>query len=534
MASKKKHKKEISAPPGKARNTARGMSKKKTPAVYIYFLCFTSGMSVMAMELAASRLYAPYFGTSVFVWAGLIGALLLFLACGYYLGGRQSRGGAGAERLFFLALAGSLLAAAVPYIARPVMVAISGATGLGGNMLPGVAATSAASLAAPLVLFGSVLPLATGILARDSRDAGATAGVLYALSTAGSIAGVFLPVLVTLPLVGTRLTFLIFAAPPAIAAAAGLARARWFLVLFLFIPFGMFAHRLPIKPAEPGTKLIAERETRYGYARIAENGGTIYMSVDQGWFMYSMLKPGEIRTDSYRDYFPIAKLLTKSNRAPRRVCILGAAGGADARVLKHAFPGVRITGVEIDSGLVDLGAEYMGLRSVTDRIVVADGRDFIRTNKERYDLVIVDVYNQTYIPFHMATVEFYRLVRARLAPGGVVAFNVAWRWGDDWTLVRRCADTLRAVFPSVYLKMFENRANTLLFATADAISEAEVGKNIEENGNAYVRTLTDETRAVFERYEGGGEPLTDDLAPVEYLTDITIAKIVRLIKLTRV
>ena len=518
----KKHKKVTPEPKKKA---------AKIPAAHIRVQVFVSGMAVMAVELAASRLYAPYFGSSVFVWAGLIGALLLFLAAGYHVGGRLSRAGAGPDKFFLLALAASVFAGAAPYIARPVMAVTSDMAGIGGNMLPGVLATSVAALAIPLVLYGSALPLATGVLARVRDDAGSVAGLLYALSTAGSIIGVFLPVLVTLPTVGTRLTFLIFSAAPALVAAAGLGRVKWALLLLIFVPYGVFAGAAPVKPAERGEKQIAERETAYNYARIVEKDGALRMTVDQGWFEYSVMIPGKVRSDTYRDYFPLARLLSGKREFPGSVCILGAAGGTDARVLRHVFPGVRITGVEIDPGLVSLGEKYMGLKSATDRIVVSDGRAFLRKSGERYDLIIVDVYNQAYIPFHMATVEFFRLVRSRLAPGGVVAFNVAWRTGDDMELVRRCADTLRRVFPTVYLKQFEHRTNTLFFAAAAEVPVKKLQRNIARNENSYIRSLVAETPVAMILYTGSGPRyFTDDLAPVEYLTDVTIGRFFSLVR----
>ena len=478
-------------------------------------------MSVMAFELAASRLYAPYFGSSIYVWAGLIGALLFFLAIGSFAGDRMCRAGAGAPRLYQLALAASLFGAAAPYTALPVMRAASDAMPLGGNMIPGILAASLCSLAVPLVLLGCMVPLAIGALTSDAKDAGQVAGLLNAISTAGCIAGIFVATLVTLPYLGTRATFLAFALVTACVAVAGLATSRAIPALVLFLPFLLLNKAVPIRPAPDGHVRLVEVETPYNYVQITEKDDYVLMLVNQGWISYSKYRKGTLRTGSYRDYFPMSKLLSDDEQFPRSICILGLAGGTDARLLRKAFPGARITGVEIDPVLLELGKEFMGLGGageIVDRMVVADGRAFLNATDEKFDLIVVDVYNQAYIPFHLATVEFFSLARARLNPGGVVAMNVAWRSADSWELPERCAATLKEVFPVVYVQMFKRKANTLLYATTAEPDPRHVALRLISTKNPYLHSLIADGIAVFSPYENPGLPFTDDLAPVELYT----------------
>ena len=283
------------------------------------------------------------------------------------------------------------------------------------------------------------------------------------------------------------------------------------------------ADAVPLRQPRPGQELIEERETPYNYIQIAREGGMVKMEVDQGWFTYSKYRPGELRTFSYRDYFPLAVLVSGAEDFPRSVCILGLASGADARVIRSAFPGAHITGVEIDPEIIELGAEHMGLENArVDRTVIADGRAFLRADPRSYDLIIVDVYNQAYIPFHMATREFFELASRRLAPGGVIAMNVAWRSRDEWKLPRTIANTLKEVFPSVYVQMFARKTNTLLYAANRKVEPEEVRAAMRNPGNEYVRELLDEELAVFRPHQGEGEVFTDDRAPVELYTDFTI------------
>lgn len=520
-----KNKKSVSQKP-QAKKSGEELKAPPAAAALVYATVFTCGMSVMALEIAASRLYAPYFGASLFVWVGLIGMLLIFLAAGNYIGGRMSRAGAGSKRLFPLVIAASALGGLAPFTAMPVMALLSKSAIPGAGMLPGIIITSTIALAPPLVILGCVLPLSTGILTREARDAGRVAGTLYAISTAGSVIGVFLPALVTLPYLGTRETFLIFAAVPGIAAAAGAISSRALLLLLLFFPYIYLAHALPIRHPMPGDKLLAEAETPYNYVQMVESKGAISMDVDRGWAALSSYRPGEQRTGTYRDYFPIAKLLNSNSAFPRSILILGVAGGTDARIFRTAFPGARITGVEIDPALIALGKKYMQLNGALDRIVIADGRSFLRSDTEKYDLIIVDVYNQEYIPFHMATVEFFEIVRRKLAPGGVAAMNVAWRTSDEWNLPRVCAETLSRVFPTVYMQMFSRPVNTLLFATAEKIAPETVELHKFTEANTYVISLIRDGGFTLQPYpESGGEVFTDDKAPVEQYTLATVRQL---------
>lgn len=501
------------------------MGSKKNALIYL--AVFTGGMAVMAFELGASRLYAPYYGSSLYVWAGLIGALLFFLSVGNYIGGRMSRGGSGAPGLFAVLLAASLFGAAAPYTALPVMRATSLQAGSGAQMLPGILAATVASLAAPLVLLGCILPIATGILTRRAEDAGRIVGVLNALSTIGCIAGIFISTLVTIPYLGTRMTFFIFALAPALTAAAGLATARAAAALILFAPLAASAGRFPLRPPPDDHIRLAEAETPYNYVQVVEHAGFVKMLVNQGWVSYSKYKKGEIRSGSYRDYFPLAKSLSGDADFPRSVCILGLAGGTDARVLRHAFPGARIVGVEIDPRLVELSSEYMGLdiESMVDEIVISDGRSFLRNSPAEFDLIIIDVYTHEFIPFHMATVEFFEIVSDSLTPGGVAAMNVAWRSKDEWTLPRRCANTLAKVFPSIYIQMFHRKINTIIYASKERVPPGQLAANRAGERNGYVRRLVSLENYVFRPYDGEAPFFTDDLAPVEQFTNHTIGMI---------
>ena len=188
-------------------------------------LVFGAGIGSLATEIAASRLLAPYFGSSTIVWANLIGIVLAALAFGYWLGGRLADRRPEPRLLGLIVLAAAVWVAITPFIARPFLDAAV------GNLDDASAGAVIGSFFAVLLLFapavvllGMVSPFAIRLAITDVETAGAVAGRFYALSTAGSLLGTFVPALIAIPLAGTQRTLLGTAALLALSASFLLGR----------------------------------------------------------------------------------------------------------------------------------------------------------------------------------------------------------------------------------------------------------------------------------------------------------------------
>jgi predicted membrane-bound spermidine synthase len=182
-------------------------------------LVFCVGAATLGAEIAAARLIAPAFGASTVVWANTIAVVLLALAVGYWIGGRLADRHPRLGALSLVVLAAAALLALVPLVAVPLLAGTEdGLSELWGSLLAVLAL-----VAPPVLVLGAVAPWAIRLRLASVAEAGEVAGRLYALSTAGSLAGTFAAALVLLPLIGTRLTFVSFAALLAAAAAPGLA-----------------------------------------------------------------------------------------------------------------------------------------------------------------------------------------------------------------------------------------------------------------------------------------------------------------------
>ena len=175
-------------------------------------LVFVVGTGSLGAEIAAVRLMAPYFGASTIVWANTIGIVLVALSVGYWLGGRWADRWPDMRRLCLVTLAAAALLALVPFAADPLLdVAVDALDEISAGAFVGSLVAVLVLVAVPVLLLGAVSPWALRLAVRDVEEAGTVAGRLYALSTAGSLAGTLVSALVLIPLVGTRRTFLIFA-----------------------------------------------------------------------------------------------------------------------------------------------------------------------------------------------------------------------------------------------------------------------------------------------------------------------------------
>ena len=182
--------------------------------LYLYLTEFFSGMSVMAVELGASRLLAPYFSSSQIVWTIIIGTIMIAMACGNIYGGKSADRDPNPDKLYGRILLAAVWIAAIPVLGKYVILGISGLVIFSVNSNYLIWAAFAACMVVfvfPLFLLGTVTPSLAKYAVDSLEESGKMVGTLGAFNTIGSIIGTFLPTFVTIPLAGTSVTFLIFA-----------------------------------------------------------------------------------------------------------------------------------------------------------------------------------------------------------------------------------------------------------------------------------------------------------------------------------
>ncbi|MFI5284179.1 MAG: spermidine synthase [Candidatus Dormibacterales bacterium] len=488
-------------------------------------LVFVSGMASLGVEFGASRLLAPYFGTSLYVWGVLIGLVLIYLSAGYVLGGRLADRRPHDQLLYQITAWAGLWIGVIPLVSYPILLASQqGFKDLSAGLVAGTLFAVVLLFAVPVILLGCVSPFAIRLLLKNVETGGNTAGRVYALSTAGSILGTFLPVFWFIPTYGTRPTLVGFGLALVVISVAGLwPRRRLYalfgvavILAFVLLPSG-------IKPPEVG-KLLYEKESAYNYIQVVQDGTRTDLILNEGQAIHSIYDSQSLLTGGPWDYMAIAdsfRAAQATEPRPQSVAILGLAGGTTARQITAIFgTGVQITGVEIDPDIVDVAHRYFHLDSPNIHPVVADARYWLDTQAGHYDMIALDAYRQPYIPFHLTTREFFSEVRDHLNPGGAVVVN-AGRTATDYRLVDAIASTMAAVYPSVFLVDVPDFANTEIYASTQRITVADVEHNlglVQEPVGLQIATSTlNDGKLRVSPYHG--QVFTDDLAPVERLID---------------
>jgi spermidine synthase len=482
-------------------------------------LVFVVGTGSLGAEIAAVRLLAPYFGASTIVWANTIGVVLVALSLGYWLGGRFADRHPHMRGLCLLTLTAASLLALVPFAADPLLdVAVEALDEISAGAFVGSLFAVLALVAVPVLLLGAVSPWAIRLAVDRVEESGTVAGRLYALSTAGSLLGTLVSALVLIPLVGTRRTFLTFAFAIALVAVLGLRPVRRYalapaaILLLIALPVGT------LKASDEG-RVIHETETEYQYARVIERpDGSRVLELNEGQAVHSLYRPESVLTGDVWDghlVLPFAAL----ESAPRRVAILGNAAGTNARAYEEFFPQTRVDGVEIDAELSEIGRRFFDMNNPRLHLYHEDARPFLRRIGARYDVISVDAYRQPYIPFYLATKEFFQLARDRLSPGGVVIVNAGHPEGQD-DLEKVLTTTMGEVFASVLRDPIED-TNTLIVASETPPSAERLAREAEQ----LPEELRPLARAAARRLGPplrGGTVYTDDKAPVEWLIDRSI------------
>lgn len=504
---------------------------------YLYFTVFISGMGILGAEMSISRLLSNHFGSSNLVWASVIGLVMLYLAAGYFLGGRLADRRPQFQVLYLLLLAGGFALAVAAWAARPLVTwAALAFVQLEVGVLLASFVTLLILFSLPLILLAMISPFALRLALPHTEQSGQVAGLLYAISTFGSFLGTFLPVLVSIPLIGTLRTFLVSSLILQGCALGGflLARQRR-LVLLVLVSILITISLLALTPpfSSPVEGKIYERESAYNYILVQELHGERLLRLNEGQGVHSIYAPDRLYYGGTWEQFLVAPFFYPQRRPSdvRRVAILGLAAGTVARQITAVYGAIPIDGWEIDGEIVRVGQAYFGLNLPKLNIYVQDARWGLFRSRERYDLITIDAYRPPYIPPHLATREFFALCAERMTEQGALAINVASVPGDR-RLVNNIATTLHSVFPSVYVMDVPGTLNTMIFATRQPTRIEDFLLNLLEMAadpqTSPLLLQAMQVTALNFRQPAytPGEIFTDDRSSLEWIVDSMILKFI--------
>ena len=490
---------------------------------YLYLTEFFSGMAVMAVELGASRLLAPYFSSSQIVWTIIIGTIMIAMALGNVYGGRMADKDPDPDRLYRRILIAAIWIAAIPVLGKYLIIGIAAILIFTVNTGFLVVAAFAACMVIfvfPLFLLGTVTPSLVKYTTDNLTENGRTVGMLGAFQTVGSILGTFLPTFVTIPAVGTAVTFLIFAGVLLLISilyfASGRIRTRSVPVaVILFVICCIFGHDTSFAFWEKD--LTTEEESVYNYLQVREDDRSVRLSTNVLFGVQSIRMKTDELTGMYYDVALAAPFMAGvPEKENPRILILGNGTGTFASQCERFFPDAAVEGVEIDEKITELAKKYFAL---PDDVTVTtyDGRAYLNAVDGKYDVIMVDAYQDITIPFQMSSKEFFTMVSDHLTEDGVMVVNMNMRGKKEGSINEYLADTIGQVFPVIYTADVANSTNRELFASHNPGILSDFRENAASGMDEELLAMMQRVDGELKAYQPGDYVLTDDKAPVELL-----------------
>lgn len=490
---------------------------------WLYVTVFLTGAAVMVIELLGTRLIAPFYGASLYVWTSVIAVTLIALALGYYVGGHWADRAKRTGLAFIIALSG-LLTLLVPWLTAPVLLATDP---LGLRM--GSFISTLVLFTPSLLMLGMVGPFAVKLATSSLDGIGASTGSIYAVSTVGSVIGTLFLGFYLFPQVGSREIF--------IGVGTALL-ALSFGVIYFERQRIRLAHALPsvmvitlisliLLPyiAASGERLLSsndqfktrfERESLYGWVRVIDNAKEDYrlLTVDASAIGAATISQGK----NVLAYQQIVSLLPTLTPDMKTALLIGQ--GAGHMVESLAQHNIQTDTLEIDPVVAQAALDYFDF-SPTGKTIIGDARYEIRKLQGPYDLIIMDVFTGGAEPVHLLTVETMRQLRQLLSEGGILAFNfVAFYEEGKNPALASVAKTLATVFPHQITLISEpgHEFNDFIFLAASFPISITPDNHPEESARTN-RLRYDQSRWLQQRLVSldwsRGVVLTDNLNPLE-------------------
>ncbi len=505
---------------------------------YLFTAVFISGLTSLALEMAASRLLERTFGMSNLVWACIIGLILIYLAGGYFLGGYWADRSPSYRTFFQILIWAALSIALIPLIAKPVLRSASNAFDqLQIGMLAGAFIAVLVLLIIPVTLLGTASPFAIRLAIQQTDSVGKISGRIYAISTLGSFIGTFLPVLLLIPTIGTYRTFLVLSAILLFTGLVGLWRTagRRIALAYLWTPLilALIWWAGLSGPDKDTSGMIYETESAYNYLQVLESDQYRVLRMNEGQGMHSVYHPTILNYYGPWEMVLVAPYFNSPPFQPEKVksmAIVGLAAGTTARQATSVYGPIPIDGYEIDQKVVEIGQRFFDMNEPNLNVVVQDGRWGLEHSTKQYQIISVDAYRPPYIPWHLTTGEFFQIVKQHLTQDGVMVINVG-RAPNDRRLIEALASTILTVFPSVHVVDVPGTYNTILYATVQPTTDENLYRNYAyfiSRGDIPTLLLETTKTAVanLQPLPAPGPVFTDDLAPVEWITNDMILRFI--------
>lgn len=477
---------------------------------YIYLAVLVGGAAVLAVELLGTRIIAPFYGASLYLWSAQISVALAALSVGYAIGGRWADRGPKLERFASVIGLAGVWIALIPVMRTPAL-AISESAGLRTAVL----ITSAVLFFPPLTLLGMVSPYAIRLKAASLDEVGRTAGNLYSVSTVASVIAAIATGFFLIPNIGVTRLLLLIGMKLVATSVLGLVigrkvRAVALSAVMIVVLTASFVLAPDLK-ARPEIGLIDVRQSAYGEIRVVEVDGTRFMVLDGG--IHTIIDPST--WDSHFQYVNVLELAKGLYREPGEMLLVGLGGGSVAKSFRR--DGWKVDAVEIDPEVIEVAYDHFGLFPAEANVYAMDARQYLISHDKKYALIVMDAFGSSSIPFHLVTKESFELARSRMTDDGILAMNIeAVGWHDD--IVKALSATLAEEFDHVTILPIAEPpteiGNLVLLAANRPIELAEEPPTPHDRFSSdYDRAHAWDNR--FTVKDEWGPVLSDDLNPVD-------------------
>lgn len=467
-----------------------------------YLVCFVTGFVVLVVELVAFRLLAPYFGMASHVTGIVINGVLLALAVGYYLGGYVADRWQVLRLPYVAIFLSAVYLIAVYALYTPLLLAVSRYPATAG-----VAAAVVAMFFIPVALLALVPPYFIKAISRD-QGVGRVSGRIYAVSTLGSILGGLATTFLLIPNFGSRASFLLAIVCLLVVALPVLPKLATVASTF----FLLWAVPVSSPGVEDGA-FVYQEESAYNHITVTRHGEGLFLRLNDGFGQHSAtLNPDTKLSGYYYDNFLFPQMLVAADKT----LILGNGSGTIMSQTSHFFE-TKVDGVELDPKLTAIGQAHFGLQlDSAKQVYHQDARVFVRETSQRYDVICLDVYaGGPYIPFHVATVEFFAQLRELLTPEGILAVNLPF-FSHEAELGEYLQNSIASVFPgSTYV------SDGMAFSFNRTTSPDDLAEKL--NTSRLPEILVDLGRTILSDFQlvsvsQTDRVFSDDFAPIEKLT----------------
>jgi len=377
----------------------------------LLLLSFIEGATVMAVELCGARLLAPVFGSSLYVWASVLGITLLALASGYFTGGWWStKTKEPVKRLLIILSLASLMVMLMPFSAEYLVPRIAFI-----SFLPAMFGATALLLFAPVFFLGATSPLFVLMQSKSHLDAGKISGLVYAMSTLGGILATFGCGFYLMPLLGLKITLLSFGFLLFTCSA---------LLLWKFL----FTHTL-VATALVFLNLQSELKNSPGiYLSEGIMGRVEVEDLNSTQKIIRFLKVNDIiqsemdlaTGQSVSEYVRVFDSLSARFPAGSKALVLGLGAGLTSNVLSDKK--FQVQAVEFDERVIYAAQNYFGLDKKVE-VINDDARHFLNASQSIYDLVLVDVFKAEEQPSHVITTESLSKLKTQLSKKARILIN---------------------------------------------------------------------------------------------------------------